>query len=154
VPLTADPVEATECSPSPEFDECGCEERSCSAGTTCVRVTQPARSGLGGPNYEYNGCFALCIGDSECTAPAVCVTNVHGLDVCAEVECRADADCDEDPCGTCVPGYYVGHVGATYPAPALSYCAYAGVCAAGACSERECHLLDNSSYHQCYDAAD
>jgi len=129
-PLTADPVEATQCSPGikppgSEFDECACEERSCSAGTTCVLVTQPARFAAGGPNYERNGCFELCVRDADCAAPKVCVRNVHGLDVCAEVECRTDADCDEDPCGNCVPGFYVGH-GGTYDAPALSHCAYGG----------------------------
>jgi hypothetical protein len=124
-------------------DECACAERSCSMGDTCVRVDQFAMSAIGGPDSDYNGCFALCQSDADCAAPAICVRNVYGLDVC-DTTCRTDSDCNADPCGRCVQGVIYGH-GAIWLDPSSSWCGYSGPCEPSSCGG--CNNWNDG--HQC-----
>lgn len=137
-------VPASTLGPPQQPDECGCEGRSCRAGDTCVRVDQFAPSGLGGPATVRNGCFPLCQTDADCMAPAVCVTNVYGLLVCATPQCRSNDDCDRDDCGACLPGQVPAH-GANYLDASGSRCSYAGSCDASSCAG----CFESSPGHTC-----
>lgn len=141
--LPVEPIVATACtSTSAAFpDACACDGLSCPAGETCLRVVQRSQFGVGGPDQPYNGCFAVCAGDDECTAPDVCVGNSLGVAVCAFTACRSSSDCTSDPGGTCAPIFIPGHAGAVHPAGMR--CIYAGACDAQSCAgcsgEQVCH---------------
>jgi len=113
-------------------DECSCGDLRCDPGESCRLVYQQRPVGADGPDDAFNGCFELCQSDAECAAPEVCVGNHYGLKVCAEVECRVDADCSADPCGACAPGYEFQHT--LLADPSASRCVYSGACGADSCA--------------------
>ncbi|HYJ10745.1 MAG TPA: hypothetical protein VEX18_17100, partial [Polyangiaceae bacterium] len=118
-----DLTEATSCTDA-QSDECACNGLACPSEQQCLQVIQPAPSAIGGADSPVNGCFALCQADADCEAPSVCVGNLYGLMVCSSVACRSDGDCTASPCGSCSPGYLIGHAGAIYSDPSRSVCYY------------------------------
>lgn len=147
--LEPEPQEPSDCTNPPQntfepADECACDGLTCAPEESCRRVTQPARNAVGGPSSDFNGCFELCETDGDCAAPETCVRNLYGLDVCAIVDCRTSADCNEEPCGVCEPGYYGGH-GADYEDPSASRCWYPGTCSATSCAG----CLGGPDWHLC-----
>jgi len=144
--LQSQALEPQDCSSPPQnpfdpADQCACDGLTLQS---CLSVYHPPRGGIGGPGSDFNGCFALCESDDDCSAPHACVKNLYGLDVCAPA-CRTSADCVAETCGVCQPGSYSGH-GANYDDPSTSYCWYPGPCDATSC---EGCTDGGAGWHQC-----
>jgi hypothetical protein len=147
----SEPEPATDCSGAavgvPGLgDECACEDLACDAGESCLRVIQPPPPVIGGSSFPRNVCLVPCASDDDCTAPSICVGELHGLTVCKTGGCRNDADCSADACGKCVGGYVSGHAGAVYTDPSAKRCVYPGGCGQSSC--QGC-TLDEPGWHQC-----
>ncbi len=144
VVVPSEPVGATGCTATTADlpDACACHGLSCAPDEACLTVVQFSQYGVGGPDLPYNGCFAVCGGDAECTAPEVCVKNLLGVPVCSLTPCRSADDCTSDQGAICAPIFDAGHAGAFHPAG--SQCVYAGACLAESCAdcsgEDACHL--------------
>jgi hypothetical protein len=99
---------------------------------TCIRVTEPAPFGAGGPSELFNACFRVCRDDSECAA-GLCRRNQYGVSVCAAPACASDADCTVDPCGRCFPEVLTYHGGQILLDFSRSSCVYQGECRPEVC---------------------
>jgi hypothetical protein len=155
---TSLPPEATTC--APDGNECGCNGGSSGSGSgtsgtggggtgagltcdpsrngLCIRISQNAQYGVGGPGTSENICaYDLCAGDADCPDQKRCFRSTLGLPVCSHA-CRFDSECTKDCGGQCMPRQILVHgVALDY---STAVCVYSGACGAESCA----NCLDGS----------